>query len=145
MRLLRVSDERVGERARRGEVPGLLHLGVGEEAVAVGACAALRPEDKITSTHRAHGHFLAKGGSPKALMAELYGKEAGCCRGKGGSMHIADMSGGNLGANAIVGGSFGNATGAARSAKIRGTDQVAVCFFGDGAANRERIAGLLGL
>ena len=135
MRLLRVSDERVGERARRGEIPGLLHLGVGEEAVAVGACAALRPEDKITSTHRAHGHFLAKGGSPKALMAELYGKEAGCCRGKGGSMHLVDMNIGFLGANGVVGAGLPLAVGAAMGARIKGEDWVVVCFFGDGANN----------
>ena len=135
MRLLRVSDERVGKRARRGEVPGLLHLGVGEEAVAVGACAALRPEDKITSTHRAHGHFLAKGGSPKALMAELYGKEAGCCRGKGGSMHLVDMNIGFLGANGVVGAGLPLAVGAALGARIKGEDWVVVCFFGDGANN----------
>jgi len=135
MRLLRVSDERVGERARRGEIPGLLHLGLGEEAVAVGACAALRPEDKITSTHRAHGHFLAKGGPPKALMAELYGKEAGCCRGKGGSMHLVDLDIGFLGANGIVGAGLPLAVGAAMAARIKGEDWVVVCFFGDGANN----------
>ena len=135
MRLLRVSDERVVERARRGEVPGLLHLGVGEEAVAVGACAALRPEDKITSTHRGHGHFLAKGGSPKALMAELYGKEAGCCRGKGGSMHLVDLKIGFLGANGVVGAGLPLAVGAALGARIKGEDWVVVCFFGDGANN----------
>lgn len=135
MRLLRVSDERVGERARRGEVPGLLHLGIGEEAVAVGACRALRPEDKITSTHRAHGHFLAKGGSPKALMAELYGKEAGCCRGKGGSMHLVDLDIGFLGANGVVGAGLPLAVGAAMGARIKGEDWIVVCFFGDGANN----------
>ena len=135
MRRIRVSDERVGERARRGEVPGLLHLGVGEEAVSVGACAALRSEDKITSTHRAHGHFLAKGGSPKTLMAELYGKEAGCCRGKGGSMHLVDMNIGFLGANGVVGAGLPLAVGAALGARIKGEDWVVVCFFGDGANN----------
>ncbi len=135
MRLLRVSDERVGERARRGEIPGLLHLGIGEEAVAVGVCAALRPEDKITSTHRAHGHFLAKGGSPKALMAELYGKQAGCCKGKGGSMHLVDLDIGFLGANGVVGAGLPLAVGAAMAARIKGEDWVVVCFFGDGANN----------
>ena len=145
MRLLRVSDERVVERARRGEVPGLLHLGVGEEAVAVGACAALRPEDKITSTHRGHGHFLAKGGSPKALMAELYGKEAGCCRGKGGSMHLVDLKIGFLGANGVVGAGLPLAVGAALGARIKGEDWVVVCFFGDGANNEGAFHGSLNL
>ena len=135
MWLLRVSDEMVGARARRGEIPGLLHLGLGEEAVAVGACAAIRPEDKITSTHRAHGHFLAKGGSPKALMAELYGKEAGCCRGKGGSMHLVDLNIGFLGANGVVGAGLPLAVGAAMAARIKDEDWVVVCFFGDGANN----------
>jgi pyruvate dehydrogenase E1 component alpha subunit len=106
---------------------------VGEEAVAVGVCEALRNDDYITSTHRGHGHCLAKGASPDRMFAELLGKEAGYCRGKGGSMHIADPATGNLGANAIVAGSVGIATGAAFSAKYRGTDQVAVCFFGEGA------------
>jgi pyruvate dehydrogenase E1 component alpha subunit len=114
-------------------MPGLAHLYVGEEAVAVGVCEALRNDDYITSTHRGHGHCLAKGASPDRMFAELLGKEAGYCRGKGGSMHIADPATGNLGANAIVAGSVGIATGAAFSAKYRGTDQVAVCFFGEGA------------
>jgi pyruvate dehydrogenase E1 component alpha subunit len=114
-------------------MPGLAHLYIGEEAVAVGVCSALRRDDWITSTHRGHGHCLAKGAEPGRMFAELLGKEAGYCRGKGGSMHIADHENGNLGANAIVGGSSGIATGAALSAKRRGTDQVAVCFFGEGA------------
>jgi pyruvate dehydrogenase E1 component alpha subunit len=114
-------------------MPGLAHLYVGEEAVAVGVCAALRRDDYITSTHRGHGHCLAKGASVDRMFAELLGKESGYCRGKGGSMHIADPDTGNLGANAIVAGSTGIATGAALSARMRGTDQVAVCFFGEGA------------
>src|SRR5512145_1791678 len=115
------------------KIPGLAHLYIGEEAVAVGVCEALRRDDFITSTHRGHGHCLAKGATVDRMFAELLGKEAGYCRGKGGSMHIADPETGNLGANAIVGGSAGIATGAALSARMRGTDQVAVCFFGDGA------------
>jgi TPP-dependent pyruvate/acetoin dehydrogenase alpha subunit len=114
-------------------MPGLAHLYIGEEAVAVGVCEALRRDDYITSTHRGHGHCIAKGAKTDRMFAELLGKEAGYCRGKGGSMHIADQDTGNLGANAIVGGSAGIATGAALSAKMRGTDQVAACFFGDGA------------
>jgi pyruvate dehydrogenase E1 component alpha subunit len=114
-------------------MPGLAHLYIGEEAVAVGICSALRRDDWITSTHRGHGHCLAKGAALDRMFAELLGKEAGYCRGKGGSMHIADHENGNLGANAIVGGSTGIATGAALSAKRRGTDQVTVCFFGEGA------------
>ena len=133
---IRKFEEHVWDVYTRGLMPGLAHLYIGEEGVAVGACAALREDDYITSTHRGHGHCLAKGAVLDRMMAEIMGKEAGYCRGKGGSMHIADFSGGNLGANGIVGGSFGIATGAALSAKMRGSNQVAVCFFGDGAANQ---------
>ena len=133
---IRKFEEHVWDVYTRGLMPGLAHLYIGEEAVAVGACAALREDDYITSTHRGHGHCLAKGARLDRMMAEIMGKEAGYCRGKGGSMHIADMSMGNLGANGIVGGGFGVATGAALSAKMRGTDQVSLCFFGDGAANQ---------
>ena len=133
---IRLFEEHVWDVYTRGLMPGLAHLYIGEESVAVGACSALRNDDYITSTHRGHGHCLAKGANLDRMMAEIMGKEAGYCRGKGGSMHIADMSGGNLGANGIVGGGFGIATGAALSAKLRGSDQVAVCFFGDGAANQ---------
>ena len=133
---IRKFEEHVWDVYTRGLMPGLAHLYIGEEAVAVGACAALRDDDYITSTHRGHGHCLAKGARLDRMMAEIMGKEAGYCRGKGGSMHIADMSMGNLGANGIVGGGFGIATGAALSAKMRGTDQVSLCFFGDGAANQ---------
>ena len=114
-------------------MPGLAHLYIGEEAVAVGVCSALRRDDYITSTHRGHGHCLAKGADVGLMFAELLGKEAGYCRGKGGSMHIADHANGNLGANAIVGGSTGIATGAAFSAKRRGPTRSPSCFFGDGA------------
>jgi TPP-dependent pyruvate/acetoin dehydrogenase alpha subunit len=130
---IRAFEEQVNELYRGAKMPGLAHLYIGEEAVAVGICEALRQDDYITSTHRGHGHCLAKGASVDRMFCELLGKEPGYCRGKGGSMHIADHENGNLGANAIVGGSAGIATGAAFSAKRRGTDQVAVCFFGEGA------------
>jgi pyruvate dehydrogenase E1 component alpha subunit len=133
MWMIRLFEEQVNELYTRALMPGLAHLYVGEEAVAVGICEALRANDYITSTHRGHGHCLAKGASPDRMFAELLGKEAGYCRGKGGSMHIADPATGNLGANAIVGGSAGIATGAAFSSRYQGTDQVAVCFFGEGA------------
>jgi pyruvate dehydrogenase E1 component alpha subunit len=133
MQMIRLFEEQVNELYTRALMPGLAHLYVGEEAVAVGICEALRPDDFITSTHRGHGHCLAKGASPDRMFAELLGKEAGYCRGKGGSMHIADPATGNLGANAIVAGSTGIATGAAFSAKHLGTGQVTVCFFGEGA------------
>jgi acetoin:2,6-dichlorophenolindophenol oxidoreductase subunit alpha len=133
MQRIRSFEERVDQLYRSAKMPGLAHLYVGEEAVAVGVCEALRRDDYITSTHRGHGHCLAKGASVERMFCELLGKEEGYCRGKGGSMHIADHENGNLGANAIVGGSTGIATGAAFSAKARGTDQVAVCFFGEGA------------
>jgi pyruvate dehydrogenase E1 component alpha subunit len=130
---IREFEEKVNELYTRAIMPGLAHLYIGQEAVAVGVCQALRRDDYITSTHRGHGHCLAKGASPDRMFAELLGKEVGYCHGKGGSMHIADQDTGNLGANAIVGGSAGIATGAAFSAKRSGTDQVAVCFFGEGA------------
>ena len=133
MVMIRLFEEQVNELYTRALMPGLAHLYVGEEAVAVGICEALRKEDYITSTHRGHGHCVAKGASPDRMFAELLGKEAGYCKGKGGSMHIADPATGNLGANAIVAGSTGIATGAAFSAKHLHTGQVAVCFFGEGA------------
>src|SRR5579859_5507182 len=133
MMRIRLFEEQVNDLYKTARMPGLAHLYSGEEAVAVGVCEALRRDDYITSTHRGHGHCLAKGASVDRMFAELLGKAAGYCRGKGGSMHIADQDTGNLGANAIVGGSAGIATGAALSSKARGTDQVAVCFFGDGA------------
>src|SRR5512135_234283 len=133
MAKIRAFEEQVNELYKSAKMPGLAHLYTGEEAIAVGVCEALRRDDYITSTHRGHGHCLAKGASVDRMFAELLGKEAGYCRGKGGSMHIADQDTGNLGANAIVGGSAGIATGAAFSAKQRGSGQVAVCFFGEGA------------
>jgi acetoin:2,6-dichlorophenolindophenol oxidoreductase subunit alpha len=133
MLAIRLFEEQVNELYTRALMPGLAHLYIGEEAVAVGVCEALRRDDYITSTHRGHGHCLAKGASPDRMFAELLGKEAGYCRGKGGSMHIADPDTGNLGANAIVAGSVGIATGAAFSAKRLGNGSVAACFFGEGA------------
>jgi pyruvate dehydrogenase E1 component alpha subunit len=133
MMRIRMFEEQVNELYTRALMPGLAHLYVGEEAIAVGICEALHRDDYVTSTHRGHGHCLAKGASPDLMFAELLGKEAGYCRGKGGSMHIADPTTGNLGANAIVGGSLGIATGAAFSAKYLKNGRVAVCFFGEGA------------
>jgi TPP-dependent pyruvate/acetoin dehydrogenase alpha subunit len=133
MMAIRLFEAEVNELYTRALMPGLAHLYIGEEAVAVGVCEALRRTDYITSTHRGHGHCLAKGASPDRMFAELLGKEAGYCKGKGGSMHIADPTTGNLGANAIVCGSAGIATGAAFSAQRLGTGAVSVCFFGEGA------------
>jgi pyruvate dehydrogenase E1 component alpha subunit len=133
MLAIRIFEEHVNDLYTRALMPGLAHLYIGEEAVAVGVCEALQKDDYITSTHRGHGHCLAKGASPDRMFAELLGKEAGYCRGKGGSMHIADPATGNLGANAIVCGSAGIATGAAFTSKYLNTDRVAVCFIGEGA------------
>jgi pyruvate dehydrogenase E1 component alpha subunit len=130
---IRRFDEHVNQLYLSAKMPGLAHLYIGQEAVAVGVCSVLRRDDLITSTHRGHGHCLAKGATVDRMFAELLGKEDGYCRGKGGSMHIADPETGNLGANAIVAGSSGIATGAAMSATMRATDQVAACFFGEGA------------
>src|SRR5207244_8538324 len=135
--------EQANELYRSAKMPGLTHLYIGQEAIAVGVCSALRRDDWITSTHRGHGHCLAKGAEVGRMFAELLGKEAGYCSGKGGSMHIADHEHGNLGANAIVGGSTGIATGAAFSAKRRGADQVAVCFFGEGALGQGLLDGVM--
>ena len=133
MIMIRLFEEQVNDLYTRALMPGLAHLYIGEEAIAVGVCEALHAEDYITSTHRGHGHCLAKGAAIDRMFAELLGKEAGYCKGKGGSMHIADPDTGNLGANAIVAGSAGIATGAAFSAKRLGNGRVAVCFFGEGA------------
>jgi len=133
MVMIRLFEEQVNDLYTRALMPGLAHLYIGEEAIAVGVCEALRADDYITSTHRGHGHCLAKGAAIDRMFAELLGKEAGYCKGKGGSMHIADPDTGNLGANAIVAGSAGIATGAAFSAKRLGNGRVAVCFFGEGA------------
>jgi acetoin:2,6-dichlorophenolindophenol oxidoreductase subunit alpha len=142
---IRMFEEQVNEVYTRALMPGLAHLYSGEEAIAVGICEALRIDDYITSTHRGHGHCLAKGASPDRMFAELLGKEAGYCRGKGGSMHIADPATGNLGANAIVGGSVGIATGAAFAAKHLDTDRVAVCFFGEGALGQGSLYEVMNL
>src|SRR2546422_2339045 len=136
METIRVFEERAGKEFASGKVPGFVHLYAGEEAVAVGVCAHLTDDDYITSHHRGHGHCIAKGVSLREMAAELLGREAGACRGKGGSMHIADVNKGMLGANGIVGGGFPLATGAGLTAKHNGRGQVAVCFFGDGAANQ---------
>ncbi len=136
MWLIRYFEEGARLLFQQDRIRGTTHMYTGQEAVAVGACAALKRDDYITSTHRGHGHCLAKGGDPRKMMAELMGKAGGYCKGKGGSMHIADLDLGILGANGIVGGGIGIATGAAYSADLRGSGQVAVCFFGDGASNQ---------
>ena len=130
---IRTFEDNANQLYLSAKMPGLTHMYSGEEAVAVGICEALTDDDRITSTHRGHGHCVAKGAEFKQMFCELLGKAEGYCRGKGGSMHIADQSHGNLGANAIVGGSMGIATGSALRAKLQGADDVTVCFFGDGA------------
>jgi pyruvate dehydrogenase E1 component alpha subunit len=132
---IRLFEEKIVDMYARGIVPGLAHLYVGEEAVASGVCANLTKEDYITSTHRGHGHVIAKGAEIKYMMAELFGKKTGYCKGKGGSMHIADVEIGILGANGIAGGGIPIAVGSGLSAKMRRTDQVTACFFGDGSSN----------
>jgi pyruvate dehydrogenase E1 component alpha subunit len=136
-RVLRIRrfEEQVGRLFAQGQLPGFVHLYIGAEAVGAGVCATLRDDDYIISTHRGHGHVIAKGGDMKRMMAELFGKVTGYCKGKGGSMHIADFDIGMLGACGIVGGGIPVAVGAGLSAFYRGTDQVSVTFFGDGAAN----------
>ena len=136
MRLIRRFEERVVELVNTNEIPGVTHEYVGQEAVATGVCAALRADDIITSTHRGHGHILAKGGAPRRMIAELMGKADGYNRGRGGSMHIADLSLGIYGANGIVGAGTPIACGAGLAAKLQGTGQVAVTFFGDGGMNQ---------
>jgi len=135
---IRAFEERVHKEFGAGHISGFVHLYAGEEATATGACTNLRPDDYITSTHRGHGHLIAKGGRTDLMMAELYGKKSGYNKGKGGSMHIADVDIGILGANGIVGAGIPIAGGAALSAKMRGTDQVTICFLGDGATNTTR-------
>jgi len=132
---IRRFEERLAEESARGNIPGLLHLYVGEEAVAVGACSALRKDDYITSTHRGHGHCIAKGGDLRKMMAELFAKETGYCKGRGGSMHIAAPDIGIVGCSAIAGAGIPIAAGVGLSSKLRKTDQVCVSFFGDGASN----------
>jgi TPP-dependent pyruvate/acetoin dehydrogenase alpha subunit len=136
MLTIRLFEQRVAREFRTGEIPGFVHMYVGQEAVAAGVCANLDDDDYVTSTHRGHGHCIAKGCDLDRMMAEIYGREDGLCRGRGGSMHIADFSRGMLGANAIVGGGIALATGAGLAASVRGSRQVAVAFFGDGAANQ---------
>jgi pyruvate dehydrogenase E1 component alpha subunit len=135
MHLIRRFEEGAEQAYMRGLVHGTMHLSIGQEASAVGVCIGLQPADYITSTHRGHGHCIAKGAEPKFMFAEFFGKDNGYCRGRGGSMHIADMAGGNLGANGIVGGGLPIAVGAALALKQQGRPQVVVCFFGDGANN----------
>jgi TPP-dependent pyruvate/acetoin dehydrogenase alpha subunit len=132
---IRLFEERVRDLALKNEIPGFVHVSIGEEASATGVCAALRPTDRITSTHRGHGHLIAKGGRLDGMMAELYGKRTGYCKGKGGSMHIVDYKLGILGANGIVGAGLPIATGSALASVIAQRDDVTACFFGDGASN----------
>ena len=136
MALIRAFETRVSELYRDSEIPGFVHTSLGQEAVAVGVCAALEPDDYVTTTHRGHGHCLAKGADVDGMMAELFAKETGLCHGKGGSMHVADPSRGVLGANAIVGASIPLAVGAGLSSKLLGHERVAVAFFGEGAVNQ---------
>jgi pyruvate dehydrogenase E1 component alpha subunit len=136
MLTIRLFEQRVSREFRTGQIPGFVHMYIGEEAVAAGVCANLDESDYVTSTHRGHGHCIAKGCDLGAMMAEIYGRVDGLCKGRGGSMHIADFSRGMLGANAIVGGGIALATGAGLAASVRGSGQVAVAFFGDGAVNQ---------
>ena len=136
MLLIRRVEKQLSEDFKAGQLPGAVHLYVGQEAVAVGMCEHLDDSDWITGTHRGHGHYLAKGGDPKSMLAEIYGRANGICKGMGGSMHVADFSKGIVGANGIVGGGLAITAGAALAAKLDGNGQIAVCFFGDGAANQ---------
>ncbi|MDY7040833.1 MAG: thiamine pyrophosphate-dependent dehydrogenase E1 component subunit alpha [Chloroflexota bacterium] len=136
MLTIRRFEEKARDLLFAGELPGFVHVYLGEEAVAVGVCSNLRHDDYITSTHRGHGHLVAKGADPKRMMAEIFGRATGYCKGKGGTMHITDFSIGILGANGIVGAGLPIAAGAGLAAKMKGTDQVSVCFFGDGASNQ---------
>jgi acetoin:2,6-dichlorophenolindophenol oxidoreductase subunit alpha len=135
MQRIRQFESKIRDLAIANEIPGFVHVSIGEEASATGVCAALRKTDRITSTHRGHGHLIAKGGEAKRMMAEIFGKRDGYCKGKGGSMHIVDFSLGILGANGIVGAGLPIATGSALAAQIAGRDDVTACFFGDGASN----------
>jgi pyruvate dehydrogenase E1 component alpha subunit len=136
MLLIRRAEERLSKEAQAGSLPGGVHLYIGQEASGVGVCSVLNDDDYITSTHRGHGHFLAKGGDLKAMFAELWGKRTGICKGMGGSMHVADVSKGILGANGIVGGGIAIAAGAGMGIKVVKGSAVSVCLFGDGAANQ---------
>jgi pyruvate dehydrogenase E1 component alpha subunit len=135
MLVIRRFEEKVEERFRAGELPGFLHVCIGQEAVDVGVCSALGPEDVMSSTHRAHGHVIANGTPPNEVMAELYGKVEGCSRGYGGSMHLFDVARGTMGANAVVGGGLPATAGAALAFQLRREPRVALAFFGDGATN----------
>jgi acetoin:2,6-dichlorophenolindophenol oxidoreductase subunit alpha len=135
MLLIRRFEEKVEERFRAGDLPGFLHVAIGQEAVAVGVCEAMEEGDVFASTHRAHGHTLARGTHPNAVMAELYGKVEGCSHGYGGSMHLYDVARGNLGANAVIGGGLPAVTGAGLAFKLRNEPHVALAFFGDGTTN----------
>ncbi len=145
MLMIRHFDQRAVDEFHAGNIPGVVHAYIGQEAVAVGVCAALRRDDQIASTHRGHGHTIAKGADIKLMMAELFGRSNGYCHGKGGSMHIADFSVGMLGANGIVGAGMPIATGAALAAQLEGGDRVSVAFFGDGASNEGAFHGSLNL
>src|SRR5262245_29905962 len=145
MATIRAFDNRAVEEFHAGNIPGVVHAYLGQEAIAVGVCTALRRDDKIVSTHRGHGHTIAKGADLKFMMAELFGRSNGYCHGKGGSMHIADFSVGMLGANGIVGAGMPIATGAALAARLAHSDGVAVAFFGDGASNEGSFHGSLNL
>lgn len=136
MKAIRVFEDTCVAAHKAGEMPGYIHSSAGQEAVPVGVCSVLRMDDRITSTHRGHGHGLAKGSDLDGMMAELYGKEAGLCGGKGGSMHVADFAVGMLGANGIVAGGIPIACGAAQGLRLLGSDAIVACFFGDGAVNR---------
>ncbi|HHE71655.1 MAG TPA: thiamine pyrophosphate-dependent dehydrogenase E1 component subunit alpha, partial [Chloroflexi bacterium] len=135
MYTIRAFEERAEQLYALGKVHGTMHLSIGEEASAVGSIAALRPDDLILSTHRGHGHCIAKGADLNRMMAEFLGKETGYCRGRGGSMHIADVAGGNLGANGVVGGGLPISVGVGLALRMQKRDQIVLCFFGDGAAN----------
>ena len=145
MRTIREFEERVHRHFALGEIPGFVHLYAGQEAIAAGVCAELRTDDYIASTHRGHGHAIAKGCDVKLMMAELFSRRTGLCKGKGGSMHIADLNVGMLGANGVVGGGIPLACGVGLSAKVRGTDQVGVAFLGDGATNEGTFSETLNL
>jgi pyruvate dehydrogenase E1 component alpha subunit len=136
MLTIRQFENMAREYFAAGAIPGFIHLSIGQEASSVGVCSCLRENDYVATTHRGHGHMIAKGADLRKMTAELFGKRTGYCKGKGGSMHIADYSIGILGANGVVGGGLPISVGAGFSIKLRGTDQVAVCFFGDGASNR---------